>query len=889
MKPESAAILRHIVDTMFMIVLAATIVLVAWMITNAYCETFIGRIAQLSYGYMALVVISIATVLGWFAPIKVMASARSLKLLPKHWGLVVRVALTCVLTLPLACLIGLLKVETRQLAVHIVGIIVLEGSILLVVSMLLAKVNLWLRDKSIRIKKTFDADDAPIRALEENLFPEHEVTARRILARLELGKGQRVRGPNVALIGPYGAGKTSLCNLIKDICRKERNKRKDSPTLFCRFEAWKFLTPDAAVRGLLDQIVNEIQQVVDCSGLSSLPEEYLDALRSQPNAWLGMIAVLLRKRRSPAEIVGSVQDVLLRLGKRVVVFIDDFDRLESKSKETQQAIAAALNELQNLTSVQYILCVGPLREGSGADLLKLTRFQELMPELSGQEVVERIRNLRDEAIGAEQAMYYPWDFMNEGNDDPLLYFPHREALSKTLVFKLVNLIVTPRKLKAVESEMSEKWNGGLKGEISWYDMLLMSTLKVGEPRVFEWVLREQEVFLDEGIHITNPNEEEKQEAKTEIEKKLRELIEIKTKPRLELVQQVLLGLFPNFMKGLRGLEQWMTRGEPQQWEQCIALQPNYGISYFRRYMSGCVPSTEVPDQPILQYIRNITDNDFEPKEFQQQYLDSGHKLTNDLNRFVQFSGLLSEELASKVCDCILDWMCDRQHWTVSGQEEEYVSWVMTDVKSIVESAGQFELPLARRQISHYRQRTRDLSQWAKERLKSIVSRDAIVAIQFSNYVGMGLMGERDAKGSLGTLLKADFLDRQEAFWESAKGKRYYMGWLLGALKYNDDYETIREQVTESVLKIVEADMSDEFAGGVIMSLVDYRYSAGKPDLVEGYEISVNEQANQQKFDMDMLLPVLKQWEDRKFSDQVVSKAFEHLMAAYAEETKVQGN
>ncbi len=788
----------------------------------------------------------------------------------------------------LAYLAGLLNVETRQLAVSVIGIIVFLGSVLLV-AMSLAKIHLWLCEKSKHLKNTLDADDVPIHALEENLFPEHEVTARRILARLELGKDQRVRGPNVALIGPYGAGKTSLCNLVKDIYRKERLQRRDNPTLFCRFEAWKFLTPDAAVRGLLDQIVNEVQQVVDCSGLGSIPEEYLDALRSHPNAWLGMLGMLLRKRRSPAEIVGSVQDVLLRLGKRVVVFIDDFDRLESKSKDTQQAIAAALNELQNLTTVQYVLCVGPLHEGPGADLLKLTRFQELMPELGGQEVVERIRNLRDEAVRGKEAMYYPWDFLKEGNDDPLLYYPHREGLDRTLVSKLVNLIVTPRQLKAVEREMSEKWNGGLKGEISWYDMLLMSTLKVGEPRIFEWIMREQEVFLDEGINITDPNEEEKQEAKTEVEKKLRELIEIETKPRLKLVQQVLLVLFPNFMKGLGGIAQWMTRGEPMQWEQSIALQPNYGISYFRRYMSGCVPSTEVPDQPILQYIRNITVNSFEEREFEQRYLDSSHKLTNDLNRFVQFSGLLSGELASKVCDCMLDWMCDRQHWTVPGQEKEYVSWVMIDVKNIVENSGQFELPLARRQISYRRQRTMNLAEWAKERLKSIVSRDAIVAIQFFDYVGEGLIGESGTKGLLGTLLKRDFLDRQEAFWESARGKRHYLGWILGALQYNDDYEIIREQVTESVLKIAETDKSGEFAGSVIISLVNYKYSASRPDLVEEYEFSVKKEENQQTFNMDMLLPVLKQWEDRRFSDQVVSKAFKHLMAAYAEETKGQGN
>ena len=137
-----------------------------------------------------------------------------------------------------------------------------------------------------------------------------------------------------------------------------------------------------------------------------------------------MIAAMLRKKRNPEDIIRALQDVLLRIDKRVIVFVDDFDRLESKSKETQQAIAAALNQLQNLTTVQYVLCVGPMREGSGADLLKLTRFQELVPEVSGQEVVERMRDLRDEAIRGEQDVYYLWDLMKGGSDDPLQYYLH---------------------------------------------------------------------------------------------------------------------------------------------------------------------------------------------------------------------------------------------------------------------------------------------------------------------------------------------------------------------------------------------------------------------------------------------------------------------------------
>lgn len=887
MKPESAAILRHIIDTIFIVILAATIVLAAWIVGHAYCKTVIAWIAQVKYVYIIVGVMSVSAVLGWSVPKKVIASFRSLKLLPKHWGLIIRGFLGYMLTLLLAWLTGWLKIETSQLAVRIIGVIGVGGSVLFV-GWVLAKLHLWLRDSSVQLRKNVDTDDRPIRVLEENEFPEYEAAARRILSRLKLGRDKGTGGPNIALIGPWGSGKTSLCYLVKDISRNEQDQRIDSALEFCRFEAWQFLTADAAVRGLLDQIVNKVEDLVDCSGLGAIPEEYLETLRACPNGWFGTIAAILNRRRSPEEVVRAIQDVLLRIGARVVVFVDDFDRLENTSREAQGAISAALNQLQNLTTVQYVLCVGPMREGPGADLLKLTRFQELMPEIQGQDVIERIRDMRDKAISEEQNLYYPWNLVEQKRGDPLQYYQHREELNSTLVSQLVNLIETPRQLKVVEREIREKWNDGLKGEISWYDLLLMSVLKVSEPEVFEWILREPEVFLYEEIHIIAPTEEKKIEAKAAIEKRLRELIMLKTESRIKLIQQILLGLFPNFMKRLGGLAQRMTSREPQPWEQRIAQEAMYGTSYFRRYTSGCVPSAEVPDQPILQNINDIMKNGFKQQEFEQRYLDSYQKMTNDLNRFVQFSELLSWERGLQVCECILDWTCDRQHWGVWKQEDEYVSAVMTDVKFIFNRAGQFESVLALRVGHRSNVKTTDPKKWAEEQVKKLVSKDAIVAMSYAEYVAKDVLGENATNELFGALFKRDFLNKQAAFWEQAKGNKLYLGWLLKAFKYNNDDENLRQQVTESVLKAAEAEKSEAMAEGIVISLVHYQYPAGRPDWINEYKFSVNKEENQQMFNMDMLLPVLKRWEDRQFGDQVVSKAFEHVMAAYAEEMKGLG-
>ncbi|GAG17211.1 unnamed protein product, partial [marine sediment metagenome] len=165
---------------------------------------------------------------------------------------------------------------------------------------------------------------------------------------------------------------------------------------------------------------------------------------------------------------------------------------------------------------------------------------------------------------------------------------------------------------------------------------------------------------------------------------------------------------------------------------------------------------------------------------------------------------------------MLNWMCDREHWSVWEQEEEYVSALMIDVKRIMDNACQFEFAQARRKARQGNIQEENLKEWATERLKELASKDVIVAIMYARYVGKEILGETEMKGLLGVALKENFLSNKDAIWEKVVGGRVYLSWVLGVLKYNDDYESIREQVTESVIEIAKVDKSGEIAGNVVM-------------------------------------------------------------------------
>jgi len=164
-----------------------------------------------------------------------------------------------------------------------------------------------------------------------------------------------------------------------------------------------------------------------------------------------------------------------------------------------------------------------------------------------------------------------------------------------------------------------------------------------------------------------------------------------------------------------------------------------------------------------------------------------------------------------------------------------------------------------------------------------LSKDVIVAQSFGHHVAEDAIGEMETKNLVGAGCTRESLNNPEGFWKQAKGHCYYLSWLIDGLKFNDDYANIRDQVTESILERAGADQSGDIIEGVVISLVHFQHPASRPDLIGEYEFSVNKQENQEKYNMDMLLPVLKRWEGRSFHDQVASKGYEHLAAQYAEE------
>ncbi len=166
----------------------------------------------------------------------------------------------------------------------------------------------------------------------------------------------------IAVTGEYGEGKTSFLNLLVGELRKV--DREDRP-IIVRFSPWLAADSNALVLSLLNSIVVEMKEVLVVPGLGRDAARYGRTLLSAiPKAeWLKELVA----DPSQQQRIEALADHISRTERRVLVVLDDVDRMEAKELETVFKLLKGSDRLSNIT----FLCAFSKKEL--ASILEATR------------------------------------------------------------------------------------------------------------------------------------------------------------------------------------------------------------------------------------------------------------------------------------------------------------------------------------------------------------------------------------------------------------------------------------------------------------------------------------------------------------------------------------
>lgn len=149
--------------------------------------------------------------------------------------------------------------------------------------------------------------------------------------------------------GPWGVGKTSFINLAE----RYWNGASDKVIVF-RFEPLRYASePDLASR-LIRDLTAAIQSKVFAPEFRPAASRYSRLINGKADvSFLGFKLSLQPSQETVDELLDDIDEVLRRIGRRVIIVIDDLDRLDAK---TINNVLFATRRTFKLSQATYVLC-----------------------------------------------------------------------------------------------------------------------------------------------------------------------------------------------------------------------------------------------------------------------------------------------------------------------------------------------------------------------------------------------------------------------------------------------------------------------------------------------------------------------------------------------------
>ena len=211
-----------------------------------------------------------------------------------------------------------------------------------------------------RVRASSLRADEPIRSSEEDRLsrgPLVEVIARQILSMD--GRESVV----IALNAPWGAGKSSFLNLLEDHLTNTRESDDcgtDGPKVV-RFNPWHFGNVDQLVRmffaelsrgvGTSGEARQKIGQLMSTFGSIVSAASFIAPVGGAANA-MQSVGTALTTEKSLHHTKAELDGLLKGLDQRVIVFVDDIDRLEP---DVTRLLFRMVRLNANLPNVTYVL------------------------------------------------------------------------------------------------------------------------------------------------------------------------------------------------------------------------------------------------------------------------------------------------------------------------------------------------------------------------------------------------------------------------------------------------------------------------------------------------------------------------------------------------------
>jgi predicted KAP-like P-loop ATPase len=442
--------------------------------------------------------------------------------------------------------------------------------------------------------RTQSADDAPISSKAQDRFsrwPFAERIANVLAARTDSSSLV------VGIYGPWGDGKTSVLNMMVEALHSNED------VICVPFNPWHFDDQGQLIRAFFDTLADAIGKKLTTAreefgkflqrygGILSLASFSVAGGLAQVSP--GTAASDLGEKLSAVELdelKDRVNKLLVDSGKRVIVFIDDIDRLD---REEVHAILKLIKLSASFSNTSYVVSFDDEvvaaslgeRYGSGEAqggrqfLEKIIQVPLHLPDAEGVD----LRIICFEGVDAVLSQ----NGVELTEDDA-------EAFVRYFTDGIMPRLRTPRQAKRYVNAIRFAVPL-LKGEVHLGDLLLIEALRSTYPRLYLTVRDNLDVFT--GVRLLRSYGDAavvKEEAKGVVEAGLAGLTASEREGAIDLLK----ALFPR-LNAIFGNTSYGSDWD-KNWDAAKRITSG---DYFRRYFQYSVPARDVPDSLVSEALR----------------------------------------------------------------------------------------------------------------------------------------------------------------------------------------------------------------------------------------------------------------------------------------------
>jgi hypothetical protein len=412
--------------------------------------------------------------------------------------------------------------------------------------------------------------DRPIRSVAEDVF-DRASFAKQIAEIIA-----RRRDPSSLVIGiyaPWGDGKTSTLAMVKEYLELHPD------VLPMDYNPWFYGdSTEAITRSFFHSIKNKLEKSgwFSKEKIGDLMATYGKAIPQVGDAVQGVGEAITTE--ALVETRDKLGGILRKHGKKIVIFIDDIDRLDRRDIQTLFKLVRLSGDFDHTTYVlafDDVIVSEALGEAYGTgDPVAGRRFLEKIVQVPLHLPPARPDKLRDLMFAACDRVVAENGIILDEADGPELGHALMEAFGATLR--------TPRRVKLFDNAISFALPL-LKGEVRVVDQIQIEALRVFYPTIYDAIRSNP----DHVLKARDRHQGQLKSPPSPIDRAIEQLDVDETGK--EAVRGLLHGLFPRLSR--------MQYGD--DWDSTWATEKRIcSRDYFRRYFTYGVPTGDMPDREI---------------------------------------------------------------------------------------------------------------------------------------------------------------------------------------------------------------------------------------------------------------------------------------------------